>query len=102
MVEAVPILRIGLLRDSPFRSGVAQGRSIYEINVQTSVVVVIEQGNSCPHGFEQVFSRSMRCPVLKVDAEPLRCVDEGFARIGSYGCRWGGTLCCDLSARGVN
>src|SRR5580704_3194333 len=51
-VKSVPILRISFLRNGPFRSGVSERRSIDDKDVKASIVVIVEQRNSCTHGFQ--------------------------------------------------
>src|SRR6185312_1673516 len=52
MVEAVPILLALLLRNRSYWSGIRQRSAIDEEDVQKPIVVVVEEGDAGPHGFD--------------------------------------------------
>ena len=48
-------------------SGIAEGGSVYQKNIQTAVVVIVEERHAGAHGFNQ-YSLSGRSHILEVDA----------------------------------
>ncbi len=89
MVEAVPILRAGLLRDRSLGRGIAERRSVGEEDVESAVVVVVEESDAGSHGFDQIFFVGVRGLCQEVDVALLRDVDEvagndlrRFCRVG--------------------
>src|SRR5262249_28665992 len=83
MIEPVPELGPGFLRNRSFRSGIGKRRTIDEKEVQTTVVVVVEKGDARAHGFRKVFFRSMLGAILKTHAKFSGNVSErsGRARV---------------------
>src|ERR1700722_4207551 len=76
MEESIPILRTGFLRDAAFRSGISKRSAVYQENVKTSIVVVIEQGHACSHCFRQIVLGSVGGEVSEVQAKRRRSIGE--------------------------
>src|ERR1700682_3814731 len=91
MIEPVPVLGAGFLRNRPFGSGIAQRRSINQKYIEASIVVVVEEGHSRTHRLKQVLPGGVRRAILKVDAQPRGDIDKRLSRSGS-GCHRRGTL----------
>src|SRR5437899_39850 len=99
MIEPIPVLGTRLLRDGSLGRRVSEWRSVDHKNIQTSVVVVVKQGHTWCHCFNQVFSRSVRGHILKTNSECGGRIDKlrgNFCRLFfrsnrlALGCNWKG------------
>src|ERR1700733_3856428 len=66
-VEAIPIGRISTIEVDGSGHDVADASAVHEENVQQTVVVVIEQGYSSRHGFNEVLPGSRRVTEHKIN-----------------------------------
>ena len=80
MEEAVPILWAGLLRNGAERGWIGERRSVGEEDVETSVVVVVEESDAGAHGFDEVFLRGVGGLAVEEDVAALGDVDEVAGR----------------------
>ena len=68
VVQAMPVLGVGLARDRAQRSGIADGRAIHQENVQPAVIVVVEQGDAGAHDLQHVFLGGLRGVMMELHA----------------------------------
>ena len=80
MVEAIPILRPGFLRDGARRSGIAERSPVDDEDVQATIVVVIKKRHSRAHGFNQIFFGSVRSQGTKIQSKS----GSGFGKPGHH------------------
>jgi hypothetical protein len=81
--EAIPILGVRLGRNDSSRSRIAQGGSIHQEDVETPVVVIVEQSYTRPHGLRQIFPGSVRSDMREVEGARAGDIDE----ISRAGCQ---------------
>src|ERR1700691_5423964 len=60
VIQPIPILCAGLLRNRAFGSGIRKRSPIDQKNVETPIAVTIKQGDTRPHGLDEILSRRMR------------------------------------------
>src|ERR1700730_12073946 len=87
MEKSIPVLRTGFPRDAAFWSGISERSAVHQENVETSIIVVIEQRHACSHGFRQIVLGSVGGEVLEVQAKRCRSIGElagqGLRLVGS-------------------
>ena len=79
VVQPVPVVGPIFLGNRALGHGIVNARSIREENVETAVVVIVENGDARPHGFEKIFPGGFRSLLLEVNPGLFRHVDE-FSR----------------------
>src|SRR5262249_16649834 len=58
--EPIPVARVLAIKVLRNRHRVSYTSAVYQENIQQSIIVVIEKGDTPGHGFDQVFLRSGR------------------------------------------
>ena len=76
VVETIPVLSAGLLRDRSLGNKVRKRRSVYEVNVQATIVVVIEKCHAGAHRLQQILPGTVRGLMHEVDAGARCDVDK--------------------------
>ena len=76
VIEAVPVLRAGLLRDGALCSGIAERRAVDEEEIEAAVIVVVEERDARAHRLDEIFLCRVRGASLKMNARLCGDVDE--------------------------
>src|SRR5260221_257785 len=84
VIEPVPEPAIRLIRQFAIRHGIVDLRAVREEDIEPSIVVIVQEGYSSSHGFQQVLVGSYRAFVLEIDSAGLR--DVGELHLGSDCC----------------
>ena len=86
-IQPIPVLRPGFVGTPIRRHWVAQTGSVYQINVQPPVVVVVKERKAPNHGLDQILLDCWRLHRLKADARTLGDVFETEGMVGILGVR---------------
>ena len=82
MIEPIPELAVGLVRQLVIRHGIVDLGAIREEDIEAAVVVVIEESYAAAHGFYQVLVRGGGAFVLEIDLDGLGNVGKLHVRRG--------------------
>jgi hypothetical protein len=66
---AVPIPGAGLFRNCPRGSRIVDLGAIYEEEIDPAIIVIIEQGGTRAHGFEQILLGCVRSSMFEMDSQ---------------------------------
>src|SRR5206468_493614 len=80
MEKPVPIFWVILHRHCSFGHGIGDMSSIHDEDVQTTVIVVIEQGDTRTHSFWKIFLRGGRSLVFEVKIDSVSDVLKANGR----------------------
>lgn len=81
VIEPIPIVGAGLLRDGPLRGGILERGAIHKENVESTVVVVVKKSDACTHGFWQIVLRGVGRQVIEVNPERRGDIDEFAGKV---------------------
>src|SRR5665213_330046 len=96
-IEAIPIFRPSLLRNSAFQRRISKGGAVDQVKIQPAIIVAIKKGDTGTHGFNQVLFGCVRCLVQKAHPGTSGNVHEFARNIGRNLGRWSPS---DLSGSG--
>ena len=84
-IQTVPVGRLSARKSSRKFYRVVETPAVDEENVEQPVVVVIEEGHSATHGFDQVLLRGGGIAVDEIQAWRVRDLEDNEARAREYG-----------------
>ena len=76
VVHAIPVFGPGLLWNEALRSRIGIGCAVDQEEIETAVVIAVEQGNAGAHRLNQVFARGVRRLMQEVHSRLLRNIDK--------------------------
>ena len=87
VIEPIPELRTVLLRNRAFCGRIVETRTVGEKDVETAIVVVIEQSYARAHRLQKIFLAGWRSLLAEVNSQFFRDIDETPRRGGVWGRR---------------